>query len=74
MYEAKKNSFWGRVYISEPDMTVGQGHLPRINRKNGWIKPVFLLGKSVLTELTTKISKIFGVFAPYIARILNQLS
>ena len=43
--------FWGRVYISEPDkidMTLCQGQWPRINRKNGWIKPVFLLGKSVV--------------------------
>ncbi len=29
------------------DMTLGHGQWPRINRKNGWIKPAFLLGKSV---------------------------
>ena len=29
------------------DMTLGQGQWPRINRKNWWIKPAFLLVKSV---------------------------
>ncbi len=35
--------------IDKIDMTLHQGQWPRITRKNGWIKPAFLLGKSVVT-------------------------
>ena len=63
---ARLHFFWGRVYISEPDiklllrpfdkidMTPRQGQWPRINRINGWIKPAFLLVKSVGWHSTVK--------------------
>ena len=57
--------------IDKIDMTLGQGQWPRINRNNGWIKPVFLLGKSVHFRKHGKSCQGVGPFKPINTALLD---
>ena len=53
-------------------LSVGQGQWPRINRKNGCIKPAFPLGKSVLLNGITMLNEHTGFESAALMHLLHH--